>query len=100
VFVSHDGEIFPAGFLPLSLGNVKSDNIVQVYRENALLKDIRAARFHGRCGECEYADLCGGSRSRAFAASGDALGEDPACAYLPHSAGSHHKSAMKGAQLA
>ena len=83
VFVSHDGEIFPAGFLPLSLGNVKRDSIVEVYRENALLKDIRAARFHGRCGECEYADLCGGSRSRAFASSGDALGEDPACAYKP-----------------
>jgi len=85
VFVSHDGEIFPAGFLPHSLGNVRRDSIVEVYRENSLLKEIRASRFHGRCGACEYADLCGGSRSRAFASSGDALDEDPACAYVPGS---------------
>ena len=85
VFVSHDGEIFPAGFLPLPLGNVRRESIVEVYRENGLLKEIRAARFHNRCGACEYADLCGGSRSRAFASSGDPLGEDPACAYVPGS---------------
>jgi len=83
VFVAHDGEIHPAGFLPLSLGNVKRDSIVDVYREHPLLRDIRAARFSGRCGVCEFADLCGGSRARAFAASGDPLGEDPACAYVP-----------------
>jgi radical SAM protein len=85
VFVSHDGEIFPAGFLPQSLGNVRHDDIVEVYREHPLLRAIREARFSGRCGACEYADACGGSRSRAFAAYGDALGEDPACAYLPGS---------------
>lgn len=85
VFVSHDGEIYPAGFLPLSLGNVKRDSIVDVYREDGWLKEIRASRFHGRCGACEYADLCGGSRSRAFASSGDPLGEDPACVYIPGS---------------
>jgi radical SAM protein len=85
VFVSHDGEIFPAGFLPYSLGNVKRDDIVEVYRSHPVLKQIRASRFSGRCGVCEYADLCGGSRSRAFSSSGDPLGEDPACAYVPGS---------------
>ncbi len=88
VFVAHDGDVYPAGFLPLRLGNVSREDIVDIYRSHPLLHDIRAARFHGRCGECEYADLCGGSRARAFAASGDPLGEDPACAYLPGSAGS------------
>lgn len=85
VFVAHDGEVYPAGFLPLSLGNVKRESLVRIYRESPLLKDIRAARFSGRCGVCEYADLCGGSRARAFASSGDPLGEDPACVYLPGS---------------
>ncbi len=88
VFVAHDGEVHPAGFLPLSLGNVRRRDLVGIYRESLLLRDIRASRFHGRCGSCEYADLCGGSRARAFAWSGDALGEDPACGYVPASGSS------------
>ena len=88
VFVSHDGDVYPAGFLPLPLGNVRKESIVGLYRDSPLLEDIRAARFRGRCGACEYADLCGGSRARAFAASGDPLGEDPGCAYAPASVAS------------
>lgn len=85
VFVAHDGEVYPAGFLPHSLGNVRTTPIAQIYRDNLLLRRIRAADFAGRCGRCEYADICGGSRARAFAASGDPLGEDPACPYQPGS---------------
>jgi hypothetical protein len=55
----------------------------EIYRDDPLLRSIRAARFTGRCGGCEYADLCGGSRARAYAATGDPLGEDPACPYRP-----------------
>jgi len=83
VFVSHDGEVYPAGFLPLSLGSIRDRSLPEIYREHPLLRDIRAARFHGRCGVCEYRDLCGGSRARAFAAFGDPLAEDPACVYQP-----------------
>lgn len=83
VFVAHDGAVYPAGFLPLSVGNVRAQSLVELYRTSPLLRDIRAARFRGRCGGCEYADLCGGSRARAYAAGGDPLGEDPACAYEP-----------------
>jgi radical SAM protein len=83
VFVSHDGDVYPAGFLPLAVGNVREQSLVDLYRDSPLLREIRAARFSGRCGACEYADLCGGSRARAYATSGDPLGEDPACAYLP-----------------
>jgi len=83
LFVAHDGEVNPAGFLPLALGNVRDEPIAAVYRDNPLLRQIRAADFSGRCGRCEYADLCGGSRARAFAAGGDPLGEDPACSYQP-----------------
>lgn len=83
VFVSATGEITPAGFLPVALGNVRTSRLADVYREHPLLRDIRAARFSGRCGECEYRQLCGGSRARAFAASGNPLAADPACAYVP-----------------
>ncbi len=83
VFVSHDGHVYPAGFLPLSLGNVRERSIVDIYRHHPLLRAIRRAEFSGRCSTCEYRDLCGGSRARAFAACGDPLGEDPGCPYLP-----------------
>jgi MoaA/NifB/PqqE/SkfB family radical SAM enzyme len=83
LFVSHAGEVYPSGFLPLRLGDVRVDDIVQLYRESAPLQAIRGSAFTGRCGACAYSDLCGGSRARAFAASRDPLGEDPACAYDP-----------------
>ena len=83
VFVAYDGEVYPAGFLPQPLGNVLTTPIAEIYQDNPLLRQIRASEFSGRCGYCEYADLCGGSRARAYAETGDALGEDPACAYQP-----------------
>jgi radical SAM protein len=83
LFVSHAGDVYPSGFLPLRLGNVATDDVVRVYREHPVLRSIRGSAFSGRCGACGFADACGGSRARAFAASGDPLGEDPACAYVP-----------------
>jgi AdoMet-dependent heme synthase len=83
VFVAHDGEVYPAGFLPVGLGNLRDRPMHEIYRDHGLLRQIRAAAFSGRCGACEYADLCGGSRARAYAATGDPLGEDPACIYDP-----------------
>jgi AdoMet-dependent heme synthase len=80
MFISSTGEVYPAGFLPLSLGNVKDELLRDIYTGSPLLQDIRAARFAGRCGRCDYADLCGGSRARAYATTGDPLGDDPACA--------------------
>jgi len=83
VFVAHDGTVYPAGFLPLELGSVRERGLAEIYRDDERLVDVRAARFCGRCGVCEYADLCGGSRARAYAATGDLLAEDPACSYTP-----------------
>jgi len=83
IFVSHEGDVWPAGFLPVSLGNVRHESIVDLYRHHPLLQQIRAGAFHGRCGRCEYKDLCGGSRARAFAIHRDPLAEDPACSYEP-----------------
>lgn len=81
VFVAHDGEVHPAGFLPLPLGSVRERPLAEIYRDDPLLRRIRAAEFTGRCGRCAYADLCGGSRARAYAATGDPLGEDTACPF-------------------
>lgn len=81
IFVSHDGRVYPSGFLPVTLGNVLDTNIVEIYRESPLLQKIRAAEFEGRCRSCGFSDSCGGSRARAYAATGDPLGEDPACPY-------------------
>jgi radical SAM protein with 4Fe4S-binding SPASM domain len=83
VFIAYDGEVHPAGFLPVPLGNIRTGRLDDIYRDDLLLRAIRAANFTGRCGRCDYADLCGGSRARAYASTGDPLGEDPACSYQP-----------------
>ena len=83
LFIAHNGSVYPAGFLPLALGNVRYEDPVAIYRQHPLLQAIRAADFGGKCGRCDYRGTCGGSRARAFATFGDPLAEDPACAYLP-----------------
>jgi radical SAM protein len=84
VFVDHVGEVFPSGFLPIPGGNVRELLLSSIYRSGKLFRELRdPALLKGRCGRCEYADLCGGSRSRAFAATGDYLSEDPSCRYQP-----------------
>ena len=84
VFVSHTGEIYPSGFLPISAGNVRRDSLSEVYRHSPLFRTLRDAdNLHGKCGQCEYRNLCGGSRSRSYALTGDFLAEDPRCVYLP-----------------
>ena len=96
VFVSSTGDVYPAGFLPVRLGDVREQTITEIYREHPLMLNIRAARFTGRCGRCEYKSLCGGSRARAFASSGDPLGEDPACAYEPGSIATNAEGRLAG----
>ncbi|MHB1938075.1 MAG: TIGR04053 family radical SAM/SPASM domain-containing protein [Acidobacteriaceae bacterium] len=84
VFVSNQGDIYPAGFLPLAVGNVRLDNLVDVYRDSPMFRALHApSLFKGKCGQCEYRALCGGSRARAFAYTGDALASDPFCPYEP-----------------
>jgi len=89
MFISHIGEIQPSGFLPVTAGNVRSDDPVMIYREAPIFHLLRRVDLlDGRCGRCGYQNLCGGSRARAFAASGDPLGEDPLCAWEPEPPGS------------
>jgi MoaA/NifB/PqqE/SkfB family radical SAM enzyme len=84
LFVSNTGNVAPSGFLPLSAGNVRDADIVELYRNADLFTGLRSAEgFHGRCGVCEFHAICGGSRARAWTATGDPLGEDPLCTYEP-----------------
>lgn len=84
LFVSHTGKIFPSGFLPVSAGNVRTDDLVDVYRNSRLFRALRdRSRLKGKCGVCEFKQVCGGSRARAYAMTGDVLEADPLCAYVP-----------------
>ena len=84
VFVSHRGEIFPSGFMPVSAGNIRSHDLGDVYRNDPLFQSLRDADLlQGKCGACEYRWVCGGSRSRAYALTGDPHAADPLCAYMP-----------------
>jgi AdoMet-dependent heme synthase len=84
VFVSSKGDIYPSGFLPLPCGNVRTSSLVDVYRHAPLFQALHSPeQFRGKCGECEFSHICGGSRARAYANTGDALESDPFCPYLP-----------------
>ena len=83
LFISHVGDIQPSGFLPLTAGNVRTDDVVEVYRHSRLFTDLRNPdKIKGRCGICVYRDLCGGQRGRAYGMTGDYLESDPACIYV------------------
>ncbi|MFB6125983.1 MAG: TIGR04053 family radical SAM/SPASM domain-containing protein [Halolamina sp.] len=84
MFINHVGDVTPSGFLPKRVGNVREDDPVALYREADLFRSLRDREaLSGKCGACEYRWVCGGSRSRAFAATGDPLGSDPLCPYVP-----------------
>ncbi len=86
VFVSHRGQVHPSGFLPVTAGDVRSQCLVDIYRDSPLFTSLRdPARLRGRCGACEFRSVCGGSRARAYAVSGDVHAEEPACGYQPGS---------------
>ncbi len=85
LFISHKGEIMPSGFLPISAANVREQDVVDVYRNHPLFKDLRdLTKLKGKCGVCEYRDVCGGQRGRAYGVTGDYLESDPACVYQPN----------------
>jgi len=84
LFISHTGAICPSGFLPLAAGNVRRDDLVEVYRNSPLFRQLRdRSLLKGKCGVCEYRDICGGSRARAYAVTGDYLEAEPYCAHVP-----------------
>lgn len=84
VFISHTGEVYPSGFLPLSAGNVRREALRTIYRESPLFTQLRdTSKLEGKCGACEFKEVCGGSRARAYALTGDPFAEEPCCSYIP-----------------
>jgi radical SAM protein len=84
MFISHRGEAMPSGFLPLSAGSVRDERAVSLYRESDLFRDLRdPTALKGKCGRCEFREVCGGSRARAYAVRGNHLEADPSCPYEP-----------------
>jgi radical SAM protein len=84
VFISHVGEVFPSGFLPCPAGNVRQKSIVEIYRESEIFQDLRrASALKGKCGYCDYEDVCAGSRARAYGVTGDYLASEAYCTYHP-----------------
>lgn len=84
IFISYRGEVFPSGFLPLSAGSIREASLIDIYQNAPILKKLRdSSLLKGRCGVCPYRNICGGSRSRAYAMTGDCLDEDLCCAYQP-----------------
>jgi len=83
-FVSHVGDLYPSGFLPESVGNVREESVVDLYRTADLFERLRDPdALRGKCGACPYRGVCGGSRSRAHATAGDPLASDPLCPFVP-----------------
>ncbi|MDO5464857.1 MAG: radical SAM protein [Akkermansia sp.] len=84
LFISHTGEVQPSGFLPLTAGNVRTDDLATLYRTHPIFVQLRDDdALGGKCGKCEYRKLCGGSRARAFGTCGDMMAAEPLCNYIP-----------------
>jgi radical SAM protein with 4Fe4S-binding SPASM domain len=84
LFVSHMGNVYPSGFLPIHAGNIRETPLADIYRNAPIFKALRnTSRLEGKCGACEYKEICGGSRARAYALTGDPLAQEPCCIYQP-----------------
>jgi radical SAM protein with 4Fe4S-binding SPASM domain len=84
MFISHVGNVYPSGFLPIHAGNVRETPLADIYRNAPIFKSLRdTSKLEGKCGACEYKEICGGSRARAYAVTGDPLAPEPCCIYQP-----------------
>ena len=84
VFISHIGDVYPSGLLPIKAGNVRTTPLADIYRNSPIFQDLRNPdKYKGKCGVCEFRHVCGGSRSRAYAMTGDYMESEPFCVYIP-----------------
>ena len=84
VFIDHIGMVYPSGFLPLVVGDVRKQSLVDIYRDSPIMKQLRDyPTLKGKCGWCDFRDVCGGSRSRSYGVTGDYLASEPYCSYFP-----------------
>ncbi len=90
LFISHTGDIYPSGFLPVKAGNIRDNDIIDIYRNSTIFKELRdRSLLKGKCGVCAYRSSCGGSRARAYAMTGDHLAEEPFCLHEPSRQAAH-----------
>lgn len=83
-FISHRGEVFPCGYLPVEAGNVRRDSFAAIWQDSPLFNQLRDPDLlSGKCGVCEFKRVCSGCRARAYGMTGDILGEEPFCTYQP-----------------
>ena len=83
-FIDHTGDVYPSGFLPIHCGSIKEKLFPEIYRGSPVFQGLRNPNgFSGKCGACNFNHFCGGSRSTAYALTGDYLASDPSCAYVP-----------------
>jgi radical SAM protein with 4Fe4S-binding SPASM domain len=81
--ITPDGKVTPCPYMPMVTGDLREQSFGEIWWSDPLLLSLREPELQGRCGDCEYSDLCGGCRARAFAAIGNPLAEDPWCTYVP-----------------
>lgn len=83
-FVSHTGQVFPCGYLPVSAGDVTKESFAHVWNASELFERLRQPDLlEGKCGACEYRTICLGCRARAYSADGNYMGQEPSCDYEP-----------------
>lgn len=85
--ITPEGDITPCPYMPVSAGNLRKQSFDEIWETSPVLNDLRFPQLGGRCGVCEFTEICGGCRCRAYAVHGDYLAEDPACQYQPGAAG-------------
>lgn len=96
VFISHTGDVFPSGLLPIKAGNVRRTPLPEIYRESEIFKNLRSPdKYKGKCGICEFNKVCGGSRSRAYNVTGDYMESEPYCVYIPKAMRQKNKRTVK-----
>lgn len=84
VFISHTGDVYPSGLLPIPCGNIRETGLAEIYRHSPVFQALRNPDLYkGKCGVCEYRFVCGGSRARAYATTGDYMESEPYCVYEP-----------------
>jgi len=84
IFVGHQGDVFPCGYLPVNCGNILETSLADIWHKSEDLANMRdTSKLGGKCGKCGYRNICGGCRARAYSATGDYMAEEPFCGYIP-----------------
>lgn len=97
VFISHTGDVYPSGFLPVAVGNVRERPLVEIYRDSPMFRALRDPDgYRGKCSWCEFRYICGGSRARAYAVTGDYLESEPFCVHIPDPRRGRYRSPLAG----